>query len=109
MAVFAPSGSGSQGGSSQSTVSTATIQNITLATATTEYTITIPANSKRFTLKTRNNSILKVSYTSGQSGINYFTIGYGVCYTEDSLDGSSLTLYLQSSKDSTIIEVLSWE
>lgn len=110
MAVFAPSGSASQSGSGTTgTVVSPAIQNVTLTTAGTEYSIVIPADTKRFTIKSRQDSILKLSYTSGDTGINYFTIGYGVCYTEVNLDGSGLTLYLQSNKNGTVIEVLSWE
>jgi len=109
MAVFAPSGSASASGGSFPTVSTPTIQNVTLTTNNIEYTITIPAGAKRFSLYSRQSSLLKVAYTVGDSGLNYFTIGYGVWYTEENLDGSSLTLYIQSNKNGTVIEVLSWE
>lgn len=114
MSIFAPSGSASSssgggGGDSVVLVSSPTIQNITAADKNTQYSVVIPANTSRFTLQTREAAVLQVAYISGETDINFFTIGYGVCYTEDNLDGSGITLYFQANKDGTVVEVLSWE
>lgn len=111
MSIFTPSGSGSSssGGGGDSTVSSPTIQNIPAADKNTQYSVVIPVNTSRFTLQTREAAVLQVAYISGETDINFFTIGYGVCYTEENLDGSGITLYFQANKDGAVVEVLSWE
>jgi hypothetical protein len=97
------------GNNSDLIVTSPTLQNITMAVAGTEYSVVIPVGAKRFSVYSRQDSVLQATYTSGQSGLNYFTIGYGVWYTEENLAGSSLTLYIQSTKNNTVLEVLSWQ
>lgn len=97
------------GNNSDLIVTSPTLQNISMAVAGTEYSVVIPVGAKRFSIYSRDSAILKAAYISGQSGLNYFTIGYGVSYDENNLAGSSLTLYIQSNKANTILEVLSWQ
>jgi len=97
------------GNNSDLIVTSPTLQNVTLALANTEYSVTIPSGAKRFSIYSRESSVLQAAYTAGQSGLNYFTIGYGNSYDEDNLAGSSLTLYIRSNKVGTVLEVLSWE
>ena len=108
MAVFSPTGSASSGGSGGVTVASPAIQNVILTTADTEYTVVIPVGTKRFTIKSRQDAVMKLAYVATESGTNYWTVGYGVCYTERELDGTGITLYIQSSKDGTDLEVISW-
>lgn len=105
MSIFSPTGGGR---APTVIVSSPTIQNTVLTAANTEYTIVIPAGTARFTLKSRQDAILKIAYTSTETATNYWTVGYGVCYTERELDSSGITLYIQSSKALTDIEVISW-
>lgn len=94
----------------QAGVTTPTITNTTIALANTEETFSLPAGTKRFLLKTRTPNVkMQLSYVSGQSGTTYLTILPGTYYLEDGVDaGASLTLYIQSNKDSTVVELLSW-
>ena len=89
-------------------VTTPTIQNVTLATAGTEYTITLPANTERFKIRVRGSSKLQIAYTSGQTGTNYISIYPGACYEEAALDIASLSIYVQASKSGETLEIVSW-
>ena len=89
-------------------VTTPDIQNISLALADTEYTVTLPASTKRFRLQVRGTSKLKLAYTLGQSGSNYITVWPGAYYTETELDINSLSIYVQASKSGEILEIVSW-
>lgn len=84
------------------------IQNVLVAIADTEEAIALPANTKKFELKARGTSKLQVAYVSGQSGTTYHTIWPGFCLREEDIDRASLTVYVQASKASEIIEIKSW-
>lgn len=83
-----------------------TVQNITVATANTEFPITLPIDSKRFLVKVRESDALM--YLSFQAGGNAIMIRRGVAFVEENIDASSLTLYLRVDKAPRTIEVLSW-
>ena len=93
---------------SQLTVTNPTITNVTLGSAGTEQSIALPANSKRLYLKTPEDAKLQFTYSAGQSGTSYITIPMGCNYTEQNIDRPSTTVYLQSNKTGTIVQVLSW-
>ncbi len=89
-------------------VTTPSIQNISLALAATEYTVTLPANTERFRIQVRGTSRLQIAYVSGQSGTNFISLYAGAYYEEAGLDVVSLNLYVQSSQGGETLEVLSW-
>jgi hypothetical protein len=89
-------------------VSNPSIQNVSLAVAGDEYTVTLPANCKRFLARVRGNSRIQLSYTSGQSGTVYITLWPGYEYIEDNINRIQTLLYVQSSK-TEVLEVVSWQ
>lgn len=110
MSVFSSSAGG---GAPQSIVISGAanpdINNVPLAAANTEYSLALPANTKRFMLKLRQRSILQVAYTVGDSATKYFTLWPGCVYTEESLNFSSgITLYVQSPTASQMVELVVW-
>ena len=103
----------SSGGSTSvaiSGVNTPSIQNVTITLAATEETITLPAGTRRFMIKTRTeNAKMQISYVSGESGTQYLTLIPGAVYKEDGIDAAaSVSLYVQSNKASTVVELVSW-
>jgi hypothetical protein len=94
-----------------SSLVTPIIQNIDIALANTEYIAVIGLNTKKFIIKVRDgNSKMRIAYQSGQSGTNFVTIDYGTWYIEENLSlNSNLMVYIQTSKPSQIIELLTWE
>lgn len=90
-------------------VQTPTITNVSASTAGTEYSHTLPIGTKRFILKSRQSGILRISYTSGGTATNYMTISGGAVYSEDELTLSTTKdIFFRSTKNSDVIEVLSW-
>lgn len=100
---------GSGGSGSAGTVTTPTINNLTATLANTEYSHAFAANTKEFYLYVRSGGgDLKVSFTSGQSGTNYLTIGPTGFIAQSNIAAASLTIYYQATQAGTEIEVLSW-
>ena len=86
---------------------TPTILNVSIPVANTEVSQALPANTKHFIIRSRNKGKLQVSFTSGQSGSNFFTIPAGSSY-EDENFYTSLTIYFQSSKAGDILEIIAY-
>lgn len=85
------------------------INNTTMTSADTEYSYDIPAGTKRFEIKLRAlNALLKLAFTSGESGTTYITIPYGASYLEEDVKAGPITLYFQSSSASQVAEIKSW-
>lgn len=93
-------------------VTTPTLVLISLGTAGTEETITVPAGTKWYRIKARDNAKLQFSYIAGQSNSNFYTINPGFTYsTPDTANlniGTNLLVYIQSTKDFTVVEVEVW-
>lgn len=86
---------------------TPTIYNVSVPLANTEVSQALSASVKRFTIRVRGESRLKLAFVSGQSGTNYITIPPGCTYTEDEINFTG-TLYFQTVKASQIVEILEW-
>jgi hypothetical protein len=84
-----------------------TIVNVSAATANTEYSYTFPASTKKFIMRSREKGIMKISYTSGGSGVTYLTVTSGSFYFEEYILFGG-TIYFQTNKSSDTIEILSW-
>lgn len=82
------------------------ITNLSLSLANTEYSHSLISNLKTIIIKGRGDETLKYSFTSGESSTKYITIPKGAVLTLDSLDFTGETLYIQSNKASSIIEIL---
>ncbi len=83
------------------------VQNFVLTEADTEYAIDLGINTKKFCIQSRNGNVLKLSYSVGESGTNYFTIPANAVYYED-LIGGPIRIYIQSSIADTIIELITY-
>ena len=87
---------------------TITVANVAMANANTEYNYALPANTKGFVIKLRAQSaLLKLSFTSGQSGTTYVTIPQNDRYNsfDYNVDLDSKTIYFQSPSASQIAEI----
>ena len=93
-----------------SSVATPEVVNISVpGTANTEFSYDIPEATKKFTIRTRSRSQLQITYTSGGSGTEYFTIRPGFIYEEKNLSlDSDLTIFMQSNKIGDTVELLLW-
>lgn len=84
-----------------------TIYNLTLTSASTEYSRALPENTFKVMIKCRTAVALKLSYTSGESGSNYVTIPVNQTYWDDNIN-TSTTVYLQSATAGVVAEFLCW-
>ena len=92
------------------TITSFTIENLTVAAADTEQSYALPSGTKGFEIRARGGTgVIKLSFTSGESGTKYRAIPYGVSWGKTGLDtATSWTLYFQSSKSGFTVEVVSW-
>jgi hypothetical protein len=90
-------------------VSQPTIFNTTLNNANQEYTLALPTGTRRFTVKLRSAGLLKISYVTGTSGTNYFSLLPGCTMTENALaPDSNYVLYIQSPQPGAVVELVAW-
>ena len=103
-----PTGPEGPAGTNTDVVSTPFSDNFSMPLANTEYAYAFPDNTRRFMIQNRNVGIIKLSYTSGESGTNYFSLSGGVVYSERNIETTTITLYLQSPSANQLLEVISW-
>ena len=85
------------------------ILNIPILLASTEYSATLPQDTKEFLLRMRDSSKFKLAYVSGDTAINYITINCGVVYSKGDLSlVAPLTMYFNSSRPSEVVEIIYW-
>lgn len=63
---------------------------------------------KRFRVQNRGNVRLQVSYASGQSGTEFYTVPPGSVYEEKEIDDQDVTLYFQAPAASQRLEFVTW-
>ena len=88
------------------------IQNITINSANTEQSITLPQGCKQYTLRVRNNSAkLQLAFNAGQSNSSFLTIPRGCNYSQNFVELTTAYshLYIQSNKDNVTVECISWQ
>ena len=86
-----------------------TIQNVSVITANTEVSCTLPIDSKRFIVRVREGDTkVRLAFISGGTSTNYFTINPGIVFSEMDVNASSVTLYFNTNQAPRTIEVLSW-
>jgi hypothetical protein len=84
------------------------VSKITLANIGTEYTLVLPTNTKKFSIRvTDYSAVATISFVSSGTSL---AIPRGCSYTVDliQLQSGNRTLYLKSNKSNTVIECVSW-
>lgn len=85
------------------------IMNVSAPSSTLEYSFQIPAIAKRFLVKTRTSSSLKLSFQVGGTTVNYISLSAGSVYNEDGVVlQSPLNVFVKAGKSNETIEVLYW-
>jgi hypothetical protein len=82
------------------------ITNLSVPLASTEVSHVLQSNVKRIVLRARNLAKLQVAFVATESGTKYITVPKGVTLDLDGIDLSSSTIYVQSDKASTTVEIL---
>lgn len=86
---------------------TPTIYNVSAPTANTEVSQALNANVKQIMIRVRGNARAKIAFVATESATNYFSLPAGATLTLDKLS-ASVTLYMQTDKNTQVIEVLEW-
>lgn len=83
--------------------------NFALTLANTEYQVDIPIGAKKYTLKARDGTLLKIADSAGLSGTVYFSLPPYCDYNVDSLIGADiLSLFVQSTNPNQVLEIKYW-
>ena len=85
-----------------------TIKNLAMTTASTEYSYELPVGTRMFRVKLRNVGYpLKMAIDEGESGTTYVTIANGQTQ-EEIVKGGGATLYFQTTANSQVAEIISF-
>ena len=87
---------------------TAANTTVTMTSANTEYSWTIPNGVAAFTVKCRGAYDVKCAFTSGASGTTYFTIPSGSTYYETNVSSYGNVLYMQCATAAQVMEIIYW-
>ena len=82
------------------------VYNIDATTGGTEYSHTFADKTKSYMIKTRGNHKLQVSFSSGQSGVEYLEIPKNSSYSSSDMLLVGKTIYFQSPSDNVIVEIV---
>lgn len=89
-----------------SSVTTETVEHVTLTNANTEYSYTFPANTIAYLIKTQSGHDFKYAPRVGESGTKYLTLPV---YEKNGIEPiTSRTVYFQSKRAGEIMEISSW-
>lgn len=107
--TMAQATSNSTGGGTTPATS-ATVANVDMTDANTEYSYTFPTGTKSFTMKLRSQSVkFKYAYTEGESGTTYQEMGQNFTLREENLNFTSKTIYFQAPSASQVMEIVSYQ
>jgi hypothetical protein len=92
-----------------SEISKPTIENVDITLADTEYSYTLPAGTRTFEFRFRNEETFgKLAIAQGLSGTTYITVGQGETIKEE-IKGGGVTLYFRGDNASDVAEILSFK
>lgn len=89
----------------------ATIFNVTLTNADTEYSQILPTNTKAISFQARTSVAIRFSFETGKVATPtapYGTIKSGDAYDQSDINLTNNTLYLASSIGGTVVEIVVW-
>lgn len=110
MSAFTPSGSGGATGSVvvQGSTNPVTVQ-VAMPVAGTEYSYTLPVDTKQYLLKMQGEGQLQLAEVATQSGTIYLTVPRLCFLSESDLSLSvARTLYFQSDRATQVLEIRYW-
>lgn len=82
------------------------ITHLTLITANTEYSHSLQDGLKQLRIKCKSFANLQYAFVAGESATKYWTIPVGCTDNITDLKFISMMLYVQSNKNSVIVEIM---
>lgn len=89
----------------------AVMYNVTMVAINTEYLQVLPANTKKFQIKTRDGTAFRVAFEAGRVGPPvdpYTTVPQACIYWEDYIQPAVLTIYFASTLANRVVEITAW-
>ena len=90
---------------------TPVIYNVTMTLADTEYSQALPANTKKYTIQTRDGTAFRMAFVTGKVAAPtepYLSIGTDGFHHEDLIEPASLTLFFGCGEAAKVAEILAW-
>ncbi len=88
----------------------ATVANVTMTDANTEYSYALPSATKTYRIKLRaQNASFKLAFINGNSGTTYTTVNSNASYGESGVSLTGVTLYFQSPVAAQTMEIISYQ
>lgn len=90
---------------------TPVIYNVTMTLADTEYSQALPANTKKYTIQTRDGTAFRMAFETLKVALPtepYLSIGTDGFHHEDLIEPASLTLFFGCGEALKVIEILAW-
>ncbi|MBA7700768.1 hypothetical protein ES703_109492 [subsurface metagenome] len=90
---------------------TPVIYNVTMTDADTEYSQVLPANTKKYTIQTRDGTAFRMAFVTGKVATPtepYLTIGTDGFHHEDLIEPASLTLFFACGEAAKVAEIIAW-
>jgi hypothetical protein len=85
------------------------IYNIPIPLAGVETSQLLPDKTQRFLIKVRDaKSSFRLAFAAGFTNTNYIKVLQGCTYNSDEINPTGLTLYFQTAKAATVMEILVW-
>lgn len=93
-----------------SSVTTPIVSRVAIPNANQEYSHTFPEGTKRFRFRVeKGGAEAKLTYQSGQSATNYWTVNRGAHFEEREIGTQNLTIYFQLDRSSQTVQIMSWK
>lgn len=87
-----------------------TIQNVSMTTANTEYSYSLPEGTNTFKVQLRSfAAALQLCFIENDSATTYVNIGAGGFYLEEDIKAQNIDLFFRSPTANQTLEVLSWK
>ncbi len=87
---------------------TATIYNLAMPIANTEYGQLLANHTKKLTIRSRLKSEIKLAFVSGNTATIYLTLAPCAVFSEENLDLEGVTIYASSNVAGNTLEILEW-
>lgn len=90
---------------------TPVIYNVTMTLADTQYSQALPANTKKYTIQTRDGTAFRIAFVTGKVAAPtepYASIGTDGFHHEDSINPATLTLYFACGDAGKVVEIIAW-
>ncbi len=86
----------------------ATIYNLSMPAANTEYSQALSDGTKKITIRMRVKGKARIAFVMNGTTTSYITLEGGSVYSEENLDLNGATIYVQSNVSGQTAEILQW-